>query len=112
MARVYLDSCVVIYLREGTPEQKARIHARLSTASAAGSTFIVSELVRFECRVGPLKRADAPLLADYDAFFALPELMFTALRACGVRPCGCLTSHDRSEDPRCIARWRGTDVRM
>ena len=36
----------------------------------------MSELVRFECRVGPLKRADAPLLADYDAFFALPELMF------------------------------------
>lgn len=37
MARIYLDSCVVIYLREGTPDQKARIHARLSTASAAGS---------------------------------------------------------------------------
>lgn len=79
MARVYLDSCVVIYLREGTPEQKARIHEAMAKASAAGSTFNVSELVRFECRVGPLRRADLPLLADYDAFFALPELMVVPL---------------------------------
>lgn len=79
MARVYLDSCVVIYLREGTAEQKARIHERIAKAGAAGNTFSVSELVRFECRVGPLRRTDAALLADYDAFFALPELTFAPL---------------------------------
>ena len=79
MARVYLDSCVVIYLREGTPEQRARIHERIAEAGAIGGTFSVSELGRFECRVGPLKRADAALLADYDAFFALPELIVAPL---------------------------------
>ncbi len=79
MARIYLDSCVVIYLREGAPEQKARVHERMSAASAAGSVFGVSELVRFECRVGPLRRDDLPLLADYEAFFSLMELLFVPL---------------------------------
>jgi len=79
MARAYLDSCVVIYLREGTPEQKARVHERLSAAAAAGSTFSVSELVRLECRVGPLKHMNGPLLADYEAFFSLPELLLAPL---------------------------------
>lgn len=69
----------MIYLREGTPEQKGPIHERMSTASEAGATFSVSELVRFECRVGPLKRTDPSLLADYDALFSLPELAFAPL---------------------------------
>ena len=36
---------------------------RMSRERAAGSSFTVSELVRFECRVGAIKRGDASLLA-------------------------------------------------
>jgi predicted nucleic acid-binding protein len=79
MAGIFLDSCIVIYLREGTHDQRSRIAALLAAAVQEGSTLNVSELVRFECRVGPLKRGDAGLLADYESFFSLPGLALVPL---------------------------------
>jgi len=38
--------------------------------SAQGLTLITSELTRLECRVKPLRNADAALLQDFDDYFA------------------------------------------
>ena len=46
---------------------------------AAGDQAAVSELTRLECRVKPIRLGDASLLADYDAFFAAPDLLRFAL---------------------------------
>jgi predicted nucleic acid-binding protein len=34
----------------------------------------VSELTRLECRVGPMRDGDEPLLTQYGRFFALPSV--------------------------------------
>jgi predicted nucleic acid-binding protein len=72
MERVYLDSCIVIYLHEASREVQERIWSAMRSAHA--TVFHVSDLVGFECRVGALKRRDAALLSEYDAFFGLPEI--------------------------------------
>jgi uncharacterized protein len=41
---------------------------------ANGERLAVSDLVRMECQVGPLKANDAVLLAKYATFFASPDL--------------------------------------
>lgn len=74
MARVYLDSCIIIYLHEATADLQIAIRDRLLPASGNRLTLSISDLTRLECRVRPLKREDAALLADYDRFFALPDV--------------------------------------
>ena len=39
----------------------------------------MSELVRLECRVGPLKRKNTSLLSQFDSFFASSDLLIAAL---------------------------------
>jgi len=63
---VFIDANILIYRLEAVPGLGARASARLATLHAAGDRIAVSDLVRLECRVGPLKSADAALLADYD----------------------------------------------
>jgi len=65
--RVYLDSCVVIYLLEGPDVLSASVERALTEDPHA--QFLVSDLVRLECRTGPLKHADKDTLGVYDAFF-------------------------------------------
>jgi predicted nucleic acid-binding protein len=65
--RVYLDSCILIYLLEGQAERRDRIRAALSGYSEG--TFCASDLVRLECRVGPLRTNDTRTLAEYDGLF-------------------------------------------
>jgi hypothetical protein len=55
--------------------------ARLAALHAAGDRVVVSNLVRLECRVGPLKSVDSKLLSRYDGFFALPGVEVVALNA-------------------------------
>ena len=74
----YLDTCVVIYLREGPAEQKARLHERIG---AVDSQLAVSDLVRLECLVGPLRSQNHELVADYTRFFTQPGLQVTPLTA-------------------------------
>lgn len=112
MPRVYLDSCVVIYLREGTPEQRTRLHERMTTASAGGGTFSISELVRFECRVGPLKRADSSLLADYEAFFSLDELIVAPIERAVFDRAAEMRAATGTQNPRCASRGCGGDFRL
>jgi predicted nucleic acid-binding protein len=72
--RVYCDSVILIYFFEGTPAFKARATARLGVLGAAGDVLAVSDLVRLECRVQPIRRADAVQLADYDNLFGQPNV--------------------------------------
>jgi predicted nucleic acid-binding protein len=75
-SRVYLDSCVLIYLHEGERALRARVVERLRGSSSPDGavTPCVSDLVRLECRVRPLRDEAAELLDAYERFFALPEV--------------------------------------
>jgi len=70
--RVYLDSCIVIYLHEGTADLQAAIRDRLLPPSGNRPILNVSDLTRLECRVRPLRQTDTSLLSEYDRFFSLP----------------------------------------
>jgi uncharacterized protein len=71
---VFLDANPVIYLMEQSanfgPKTKARVNALL----ANGERLAVSDLVRMECQVGPLKANDQLLLAQYVTFFKSPDV--------------------------------------
>lgn len=70
MAGVYLDSCILIYLVEGPEALHRRVVARLLPVGGQPPNVVVSDLTRLECRVGPLKRGDRAVLAEFDQFFA------------------------------------------
>lgn len=72
--RVYLDSCIVIYLHEGELALRGRVSAWLRPSQGSPPRPCVSELVRLECRVGPMRRGESDLPSSYDAFFTLPGL--------------------------------------
>lgn len=69
--RVYLDSCIIIYLTEGSAEMQDRISRRLLSSDAA-PIVVFTDLSRLECRVKPLASGNPTVLADYDAFLAAP----------------------------------------
>ena len=71
---IFLDSNPVIYFIEQPPTWGLCATARVAAARAAGDRLAVSDLVRMECLVGPLKSGDAAVLAAYAAFFALPDV--------------------------------------
>ncbi len=77
----FLDTNFVIYLIEQSAVWGAKALARLQRLQAANDQAAVSDLVRLECRVGPLKRRATALLAQYDAFFASPDLLVGPLSA-------------------------------
>lgn len=67
-----MDSVIVIYFLERADAFHIRAATWLAGFQSGGDELAVSDLSRLECRVGPLKRGDARLLAKYDGFFALP----------------------------------------
>ena len=71
---VFLDANPVIYLIEQPINLGPKAAARVSQLLANGERLAVSDLVRMECQVGPLKANDAVLLAQYTTFFASPDL--------------------------------------
>lgn len=72
--KVYIDSCIVIYLLEGIPVLRGLAEQRLNQFLAAGSDIWLSELSRLECRVKPVKDNQAMLLSEYDRFFQLSDV--------------------------------------
>jgi hypothetical protein len=52
---VFLDSSVVIYYVEQPATWGAKAASRLMTVRASPEQFAVTELVRMECLVGPIK---------------------------------------------------------
>jgi uncharacterized protein len=71
---VFIDSSVVIYFVEQPAVWGSKASARMSALLAAGETFGVTDLVRMECRVGPIKLGNKPRLNDFAVFFAGPDL--------------------------------------
>ena len=69
MARAYLDSCILIYLLQGPKELAAAIQSALRPEKAEAVSTYTSDLVRLECRVGPLKQKDDDLLRQFDDLF-------------------------------------------
>jgi predicted nucleic acid-binding protein len=71
--RVYLDSCVVIYLVEKCEPWWSRIQSLLLPPNGPLPEVVYSDLTRMECRIGPMSRANSVALAEYDRFFATPH---------------------------------------
>jgi uncharacterized protein len=67
---VFLDTNIVIYAVEQPPVLGAKAMARLTALRTAGDRFMVSDLVRMECLVGPLQSGNLVLQSDFRAFFA------------------------------------------
>jgi predicted nucleic acid-binding protein len=65
---------------EQPPVWGLKAAARIA-AFKAGDQAAVSDLVRMECRVGPLKSSDSFLLNNFAAFFAAPDLQVFPITA-------------------------------
>lgn len=71
--KIYLDSCIVIYLIEGSPVYRAGVEAELQTQKP--TVTVISDLVRLECKIRPLKRKDRAILARFENFFASASIV-------------------------------------
>ncbi|HEY7312058.1 MAG TPA: PIN domain-containing protein [Gemmataceae bacterium] len=73
--RIYCDSAILIYYFEGVPSFKARATSRMAVLWAAGDIMAISDLVRLECRMQPIRLGNASQLADYDNLFSQPNVL-------------------------------------
>lgn len=71
--RIYLDTCVIVYLVEGDAELREAIRQRI-LADSSIERLCVSELGRMECRVRPMRDRDGVRLRALDDFFALESV--------------------------------------
>ena len=78
--RIYLDSCVVIYLLEGPPELGNQIFALLS--SDKKNVICTSGIVRLECIVGALKQKNSSIEERYRRFLDSLETIAIDDRVC------------------------------
>jgi len=82
MERIYLDSCIVIYLVERHPLYEPRLREKLE--GLEGAELAVSPLVRLEVLVRPLRDGDEDLGQLYRLFLAqqlmlaMPEEVYDA----------------------------------
>ena len=76
---VYCDSVILIYYLDHTGTFQARATSRLAVLRAAKDQIAVSDLTRLECRVLPIRLNKTQALADFDAFFALPDVLHVPL---------------------------------
>jgi uncharacterized protein len=66
--RLYLDSCVLIYALDGS--EQLRRHTLQQLEGYGDSDWVISDLVRMECLVGPLRTADQIRLLAFRSFFS------------------------------------------
>jgi predicted nucleic acid-binding protein len=66
---VFLDTNIVIYLIERTPELGMVAARYIQNLIAEGQRLVVSDLVRMECSVRPLKMNDTVTLSAYQGYF-------------------------------------------
>ncbi len=72
MERIYLDSCIVIYLVERHPRFFQPLRSRI--AAQVGAAFSVSALTRLEVLARPLRDRDHALAARYQSFLHAHEI--------------------------------------
>jgi predicted nucleic acid-binding protein len=78
--RIFLDSCIVIYLIDGAPPLRKTILEALGESPATERTLFVSPLVRLESRVGALMSNDPAILARFDSFFEHSAIVTLPIR--------------------------------
>lgn len=78
---LFLDTNIVIYVVEGNPAFAPKAVLRLSAAQSAGDSFMISDLTRMECLVGPLKTSNTAVQASFQAFFARSDVRVVAITA-------------------------------
>jgi predicted nucleic acid-binding protein len=78
---VCLDADCTIYFVEQNPVWGPKVTARVAALRAAGDEIAVSDLARTECLAKPLATGDVAVVADYQAFFADPEIRTLPLTA-------------------------------
>ena len=66
---VFLDSNIVIYLVEQTPDLGTAAANRIQSGIADGQRLMVSDLVRMECIVRPLREEDDVTLSAFNDLF-------------------------------------------
>jgi len=71
---IYCDSVILIYFLDSIGPFHVRAVARMAAMPAAGDTTAFSDLSRLQCRVKPLRLGATTTLADFDAFFARPDV--------------------------------------
>jgi predicted nucleic acid-binding protein len=71
---VYSDSVILMYFFDHTGPFNVRATAHLAALAAAKQRLAISDLVRLEYRVKPLKTGDTVKLALFDAFCARPDV--------------------------------------
>jgi predicted nucleic acid-binding protein len=76
---LFLDTNIVIYVVEGNPAFAPKVVARLAAARSAGDAFMISDLTRMECLVGPLKTNNSAVQSSYHAFFARSDVQVVAV---------------------------------
>ena len=76
---LFLDTNIVIYVVEGNPAFAPKAVLRLAAAQSAGDSFMVSDLTRMECLVGPLKTNNTAVVASFQAFFARSDVRVVAI---------------------------------
>jgi predicted nucleic acid-binding protein len=79
MMRVYLDSVIIIYFLDHLGPLQVRAASRLAAIQTAGDQVAVSDLVRLECRVDPVRKGDVKRLAAFDGFFTHPDVVLLPL---------------------------------
>lgn len=66
--KIYLDSCIAIYVVEAHPLYASKVTAELNALQAAQICY--SPLVRLECLVKPLQAQNQPLQNLYSQFWS------------------------------------------
>jgi len=80
MPRVYLDSCIVIYLIQGPESLSGTVRGALRPDENDLQVLCISDLTRLECRVWPVREGDEELLAQFDEFFSSQDVERLAIQ--------------------------------
>jgi uncharacterized protein len=78
---LFLDANIVIYALESLASWGSLARTRLAIAQAAGDTFTISDLVRMECLVLPIRQGNTTVAAQYRAFFARGDVTVASITA-------------------------------
>ena len=116
MGLIYLDACLVIYLAERDPRRARPVADAM--AKSKNARFGISPLVKLECLVGPIKRADPVLQQGYAQLFeafitlSMPESVY--VQAAQLRALAGLKTPDAlhlacAQHHRCEALWTNDD---
>lgn len=76
---VYCDAAILIYFLEHTGPLQVLAADRFAALHVAADEIAVSELVRLECRVKPMRLRNFAALAVFDRFFAMADVRLVAM---------------------------------